>query len=76
MPPESSPAMSFGKRVKSGHLQQLGIAVPALGWRDPLQVRVQIHVFRYGEVLVEAELLRHVTDAALDFDRVPHAVQP
>ncbi len=67
---------SFGETGQVGHLEQLGIAVPALGWRDALQVRVQIHVFRYREVLIQAELLGHVADAALNFDRVAHAVQP
>src|SRR6185437_1108374 len=65
--PTGEPA---GEAAEIGHLHELRVALAALLRRDPVQVGIEIEVFLHAQVLVQAELLRHVPDPVLDPLRV------
>ena len=71
MPPDSRPGQAVGERPRRGHLHQPGITRPAARrGGDAVQIGVEVEVFLDGQVLVQPESLRHVTDAGLHALRI------
>jgi len=46
-----------------------------IGTRYPLKIRIKIHVLRHGQVLIQAEFLRHISDATLNLYGIDHAIE-
>ena len=65
MPPESCARRARAERLHARHAQQLRRQVRARLPGDVEQVRVEDHVLFHGQVLVQAEALRHVPDLVL-----------
>src|SRR6266446_2842397 len=59
IPPDRQPIQ---ERPEPGHIHQPMVLRLPLPLADAVQVRIEIKVFLYAEVLVQAELLRHVAD--------------
>ena len=58
------------ERRQVGHGQEMGEALPAQGFVDAVEIRIEVHVLRHGEIFVEAEFLGHIAELRLKRRRV------
>ena len=69
-PPESWPGAAIHVRLDAGERLQLARALGGAIGGEAVDAGIEIHVLGDGEVLVQAKLLRHVTDVAADLGSV------
>ncbi|MPN01477.1 hypothetical protein SDC9_148686 [bioreactor metagenome] len=63
------------ERLEHGHVKQFGESRPAFVGSHFVKGGIKPHVFFHAQVFVQAEFLRHVADALLDFRRLLDGIE-
>ena len=66
MPPDSLPASLPVNRLRSVKVRSSSKTGARSAAAKPLQIGIEVEIFLYAQILIEAETLRHIADRGLD----------